>query len=155
MIGCGFGDATASDVIRWHIVAMFAPSFVTGFLIQRFGAQPIAVIGLMTILIAATVAATGVSGLHFYAALIVLGVGWNFSFVGGTTMLAAAVPDTEEAMVQGANDTIIALVSTICAFAAGFVMSSLGWAVLAAISAGVVVVILAGLAIDRATPANA
>lgn len=151
MIGCGFSENIASDVIRWHIVAMFAPSFFTGFLIQRFGAQTIAMIGLITIVVAASAAATGLSATHFYGSLIILGLGWNFGFVGATTMLADAVSEAETAAVQGANDTIIALVSTVCAFAAGLVMSSLGWALLAITSAGVVLLAIAALAMDRAT----
>ncbi|WP_415402310.1 MFS transporter [Tateyamaria sp. SN3-11] len=142
MVGCGFSEATASDVVRWHIVAMFAPSFFTGFLIKRFGAQPIAVTGLVIVGIAAVAAALGLSAMHFYGSLIVLGVGWNFGFIGGTTMLDAAVSEEEKASVQGVNDTIIALVSTVCAFAAGFVVSGLGWTVLAMMSGGVVLLAL-------------
>ncbi|MEJ6392292.1 MFS transporter [Gymnodinialimonas sp. 2305UL16-5] len=149
MVGCGFSEATASDVVRWHIVAMFAPSFVTGFLIKRFGAQRIAVTGLVIIIAAAVAAALGLSALHFYGSLIVLGVGWNFGFIGGTTMLDAALAEKEKAAVQGANDTIIALVSTICAFAAGVVISSLGWAVLAMISGGMVLLAIVALALDQ------
>lgn len=149
MIECGFSETTASDVVRWHIVAMFAPSFFTGFLIMRFGIQTIATVGLLTIISAAGVAAWGISAAHFYGALIVLGVGWNFSFIGATTMLAAAVSEAEKAAVQGANDTIIALVSTVCAFAAGFVLLSLGWAILAALSGVIVLLVLVWLAFDR------
>ncbi|MEM9784842.1 MAG: MFS transporter, partial [Pseudomonadota bacterium] len=155
MVACGFTEDTASDVIRWHIVAMFAPSFFTGFLIQRFGAERIAVTGLITIIVAAAAAAMGISALHFYGSLIVLGLGWNFSFIGATTLLAAAVSEEEKAAVQGANDTIIALVSTICAFAAGAVISSFGWAVLALISGGLVALILGLLALDRVWPVQA
>ena len=149
MIACGFTEDTASDVIRWHIVAMFAPSFVTGFLIQRFGAQRIATTGLITIIAAAVAAAMGISSVHFYGAMIVLGLGWNFSFIGATTLLAAAVPEAEKAAVQGANDTLIALVSTICAFAAGLVLSNLGWALLAMISGGIVLLALSALMFGR------
>ncbi len=138
MVGCGFSEATASDVVRWHIVAMFAPGFFTGFLIKRFGAQRVALAGLVIILAAAVAAPLGLSALHFYGSLIVLGIGWNFGFIGATAMLDAAVSEADKAAVQGANDTIIALVSTICAFASGFVISSLGWAALAVMS-GVVV----------------
>ena len=151
MVECGFSENTASDVVRWHIVAMFAPSFFTGFLIKRFGAQTIAMSGLGMIIAAAIAAALGLSAMNFYGALIVLGIGWNFGFIGATTMLDAAVSEAEKAAVQGANDTIIALVSTLCAFAAGFVVSSLGWAVLAMISGGVVLVALATLMTGRAT----
>ncbi|MEL6953883.1 MAG: MFS transporter [Pseudomonadota bacterium] len=146
MVGCGFGDETASDVIRWHIVAMFAPSFFTGFLIQRFGAKRIAVTGLAVIASAAMFAASGIAALNFYGALIVLGIGWNFSFIGATSLLAADVSEEEKAAVQGANDTIIALVSTLAAFAAGAVVSGPGWAVLALMSVGVVALCLIALA---------
>lgn len=149
MIGCGFTEDTASDVIRWHIVAMFAPSFVTGFVIKRYGAQPVALLGLATIIAAAIGAATGLSAAHFYGALIVLGLGWNFAFIGATALLDAALAEGERAAVQGVNDTAIALVSTICAFAAGLVVAGLGWAVLALMSGAIVVVALAGLALDR------
>ncbi|MEL7516530.1 MAG: MFS transporter [Pseudomonadota bacterium] len=151
MVDCGFSEDTASDVVRWHIVAMFAPSFFTGFLIKRFGAQNIAMYGLVMIIAAAVAAALGLSATNFYGSLIVLGIGWNFGFIGATTMLDAAVSEAEKAAVQGANDTIIALVSTLCAFIAGVVVSSLGWAVLALISGGVVVLTLATLIADRAT----
>jgi predicted MFS family arabinose efflux permease len=153
MIGCGFSEETAGDVIRWHIVAMFAPSFFTGFLIKRYGSQTIAVSGLAMTIAAALAAAAGLSSAHFYGALIVLGLGWNFSFIGATTMLAGAVGEAEKAAVQGLNDTMIALVSTVCAFAAGLVISGLGWAVLAATSIVVVIGALGALAFDRAAPA--
>jgi len=155
MVGCGFSEDAASDVVRWHIVAMFAPSFFTGFLIKRLGAQTIAVSGLVIIAVAAVSASFGLSAIHFYSSLIILGVGWNFGFIGATTMLDAAVSDTEKATVQGVNDTIIALVSTVCAFAAGFVVSTLGWLVLATIACGLVVLALAILAIDRASSIKA
>lgn len=152
MVGCGFSADTASDVVRWHIVAMFAPSFFTGFLIQRIGAQTIAILGLFIIAGAAGSAALGLSAGHFYGSLILLGLGWNFGFVGATTMLDAALSDAEKAGVQGINDTAIALVSTVCAFVAGFVVSSMGWTLLAVISGGVVLAALVTLALDRPAP---
>lgn len=136
MIECGFTEAVAGDVIRWHVVAMFAPSFFTGFLIKRFGVQPIAMIGLALLSVSSLAALSGLTSAHFYGSLILLGIGWNFGFIGATTMLANAVPDDEKSLVQGANDTVIALVSTICAFAAGAIIAGFGWAVLAAISLG-------------------
>ncbi len=134
MIGCGFSEAVAGDVIRWHVVAMFAPSFVTGFLIKRFGVQPIAMMGLALLIISSVAALSGLSSVHFYGSLIILGIGWNFGFIGATTMLANAVSEEEKAMVQGANDTMIALVSTLCAFAAGAIVAGFGWAMLAGFS---------------------
>ena len=144
--GCGFTTGNAADVGSLHVIAMFAPSFFTGFLIQRFGAKRIAVTGLAVIASAAMFAASGIAALNFYGALIVLGIGWNFSFIGATSLLAAAVSEEEKAAVQGANDTIIALVSTLAAFAAGAVVSGPGWAVLALMSVGVVALCLIALA---------
>ncbi|MEP5154592.1 MFS transporter [Planktotalea sp.] len=137
MIGCGFSEEVSGDVIRWHVVAMFAPSFFTGFLIKRFGAKPIATFGIGLLIIAALVAAAGLTAPHFYGSLILLGVGWNFGFIGATSMLAAAVPDDMKSVVQGVNDTLIALVSTICAFAAGALVAGFGWIVLAYIAAAI------------------
>ncbi|MEX3015814.1 MFS transporter [Gymnodinialimonas hymeniacidonis] len=149
MIACGFSDVTASDVIRWHIVAMFAPSFFTGFLIQRFGAQRIAVSGLVIIVAAAGFAASGIEAVHFYGALMVLGVGWNFGFIGATALLADALADEEKAAVQGINDTCIALASTLASFAAGAVVAGLGWTILALGAGAVVCLALVLLALDR------
>ena len=152
MLGCGFTETAAGDVIRWHVVAMFAPSFVTGFLIKWFGTERIAVTGLVILGIAAIIAATGLSSAHFYASLILLGVGWNFSFIGATSLLAAAVTDAEKSAVQGVNDTVIALVSTVCAFAAGLVVTGLGWAVVAVASIAIVVLAIATLWFRKAAP---
>ncbi|MEQ6202626.1 MFS transporter [Sulfitobacter sp. HNIBRBA2951] len=142
MIGCGFTEAASGDVIRWHVVAMFAPSFFTGFLIKRFGGQRIAFGGVGLLVLASLPAMTGLSISHFYGALVLLGVGWNFGFIGATAILATAVPEAEKAMVQGANDTVIALVSTLCAFASGALVAGLGWIVLAGVSATLLVIAL-------------
>ena len=139
MIGCGFTEALAGDVIRWHVVAMFAPSFFTGFLIKTFGTQRIAFIGIGLLIVASLAAMSGLTSAHFYGALILLGVGWNFGFIGATSILANSVSDEEKALVQGANDTVIALVSTLCAFAAGALIAGLGWIVLAGVSTGLLI----------------
>lgn len=146
MIGCGFSEAVAGDVIRWHVVAMFAPSFFTGFLIKQFGTWRIAMIGLALLLASALVAAAGLSSIHFYGALILLGVGWNFGFIGATTMLASVVSEEEKSVVQGVNDTIIALVSTLCAFAAGAIVAGFGWAILCIVAAIILVLSLGVIA---------
>lgn len=140
MIGCGFSETVAGDVIRWHVVAMFAPSFFTGFLIKRFGVHPIALIGLALLIVSSIAALSGLTSFHFYGSLVLLGIGWNFGFIGATTMLANSVKEDEKALVQGANDTMIALVSTLGAFAAGAIIAGFGWAVLAAVSFGLLMV---------------
>ena len=145
MIGCGLGETMAGDVIRWHVVAMFAPSFVTGFVIKRVGAQPVALCGLALLVASAAVAASGLSALHFYLALILLGIGWNFGFIGSTAMLSSALAPEERAGVQGANDTIVALASTVCAFASGAIVTGLGWISLNLIALPILVCVIAGV----------
>lgn len=149
MLGCGFTEVAAGDVIRWHVVAMFAPSFITGFLIKWYGKQRIAVAGLVILMIAALAAAIGLTSIHFYGSLILLGIGWNFSFIGATSMLASAVTDEEKSSVQGVNDTIIALVSTVCAFAAGMVVTGFGWVIVAIASMLIVLLALGALVVSK------
>ncbi len=147
MIGCGLGETMAGDVIRWHVVAMFAPSFVTGFIIKRVGTQPVALGGLALLVASAAVAASSLSALHFYLALILLGVGWNFGFIGATNMLASALSAEERAGVQGANDTIVALASTLCAFASGAIVVGLGWTTLNLIALPILTCVIVGVAV--------
>ncbi|MEP6018938.1 MAG: MFS transporter [Paracoccaceae bacterium] len=142
MIECGFSEGVAGDVIRWHVVAMFAPSFFTGFLIKRFGTAPVVRAGLLMLIVSAIIAASGITGPHFYGSLILLGMGWNFGFIGATNMLASAIKPDERAVAQGANDTLIALVSTICAFSSGAIVAEFGWTVLALASLPVLVIAL-------------
>tara|TARA_E500000305_G_scaffold3267_1_gene3086 strand:- start:620 stop:1789 length:1170 start_codon:yes stop_codon:yes gene_type:complete len=149
MIDCGFSEGIAGDVIRWHVVAMFAPSFFTGFLIKRFGATPVVTVGLLLLAMASTMGVTGLSAVNFYGALILLGAGWNFSFIGATDMLAEAASDGEKSVVQGVNDTMIALVSTIGAFASGAVIAGLGWIILSVITLAFVLLSFAVLFLGR------
>ncbi|MEP1537458.1 MAG: MFS transporter [Paracoccaceae bacterium] len=142
MIECGFSESAAGDVIRWHVVAMFAPSFFTGFLIKRFGTTPVVRAGLLMLIASAIIAASGITGAHFYGSLIILGMGWNFGFIGATNMLASAIKPDERAVAQGANDTVIALVSTICAFSSGAIVAEFGWTVLALASLPVLIIAL-------------
>lgn len=130
MIGHGFEEATAGDVIRWHVVAMFAPSFFTGFLIKRFGTKPVVAVGLLLLATSALIAASGLTSVHFYGSLILVGIGWNFGFIGATNMLASTVAPEEKSLVQGVNDTVIALAATISAFAAGAIVAQFSWATL-------------------------
>ena len=149
MIGCGFSEAVAGDVIRWHFIAMFAPSFITGFLIKRFGTRPIVSIGLFFLALAAVTGSSGLAAGQFYGSLILLGLGWNFSFIGATTMLTEAVPDENKSVAQGVNDTVIALVSTICAFASGAVIAGFGWIILSIVTLVFVLLSFAVLFLDR------
>jgi len=142
MTGAGYSEALAGDVVRWHVVAMFAPSFFTGFAIKRFGTVPVVATGLALLVVSGLLAASGLSPHHFYGALTVLGVGWNFGFIGATNMLASAVSADERAVVQGTNDTLIALGATICVFASGAIVTGFGWKILALASLPVLAVAL-------------
>ena len=130
MVECGFDVTTSAQVVGWHVVAMFAPSFVTGFLIKRFGALPIICLGLALLASAAAIAISGLTLSHFYVSLIVLGLGWNFAFIGATSMLSDALAPKERAAVQGINDTAIALASAVAAFASGAIVAGFGWVTL-------------------------
>ena len=149
MIGCGFSENTAGDVIRWHVIAMFAPSFFTGFLIKSYGIRKIAILGLFLTLISAGVAAIGLSLIHFYGSLIILGIGWNFSIIAATNLIVEAASDTEKAFVQGTNNTVIALISTLFAFGSGAIVSHLGWTILAIAAIPVLVAALVYVALLR------
>lgn len=137
MIGCGFAEGQAADVIRWHVVAMFAPGFFTGFLIRRFGGTRIAVLGLVLLFASALTAWSGIGLLEFYGALVLLGVGWNFGFIGGTHLLQAALSDEERPLVQGVNDTLLAVSSSGASLLSGVLFAGIGWTGLAAVSAPV------------------
>lgn len=127
MEACGFGTGAAADVIQAHVLAMFAPSFVTGLLIARFGAPRIVALGLALLLGAALVALAGIEITHFYAALILLGLGWNFGFVGATTMLAGAHAPEDRGRVQGANDFLVMALVTVGSFSSGALLAGFGW----------------------------
>ncbi|WP_420392131.1 MFS transporter [Acuticoccus sp.] len=128
MIACGFGTDDAALGIQWHVIAMFAPSFVTGSLIARYGAEPIAAIGLLLLVLAGTTALFGITLGHFYVALVFLGLGWNFGFIGGTAMLTAAQRPEERARTQGANEFIVFGCVALASLSSGVLFQTVGWA---------------------------
>ncbi|MCC5964688.1 MAG: MFS transporter [Natronohydrobacter sp.] len=107
VVGCGFDTSDAANIVSAHVLAMYAPSFFTGHLIARFGSRMIVGSGLVILAAAGAVAMTGVELEQFYIALILLGIGWNFGFIGATTMLTAAHKPEERGRVQGMNDMIV------------------------------------------------
>jgi MFS family permease len=145
MVGCGFTDVQAGDVIRWHVIAMFAPSFFTGSLISRFGSGKIISCGLLMLCLASGIAIAGIELTNFYLALILLGLGWNFGFIGATNMLNENLSAGERSVVQGANDTLIALVSTLASFGSGILISSFSWTAVAVTVLPLVFIAFAGL----------
>lgn len=154
MVGEGFMDTQASSVIKWHVIAMFAPSFVTGFIINRFGVKKVIGVGLIMLAISSGIAISGLSLHHFYGALILLGIGWNFGFIGATKLLADSLAPDERSAVQGTNDTLIAFASTLAAFGSGAMLSAVSWTALCLIALPMVLVGLVGLFLTRRSEAT-
>lgn len=142
MIGCGFSADAATLGIQWHVLAMFVPSFFTGRLIARFGKARIVAAGLILLIACAVVALLGVELAHFWGALILLGVGWNFGFIGATAMLTDTYRTEEKSKAQGANDFILFGTVALASFASGQLLHGWGWGTVNAI---VFPVVLLGL----------
>ena len=128
MVGHGFSPDHAADVVRWHVLAMFAPSFITGSIIARFGHLPVIWIGLILLGACSAIALTGVRLEQFYGALIALGLGWNFGFIGATSLLATTHTIEERAKVQGVNDFLVFGLVSAASFSSGALLNVYGWA---------------------------
>lgn len=131
VVGCGYEQDTAADIVSAHVLAMFVPSFFTGHLIARFGTTNIVALGLFILAGAGGVALMGVELENFYIALILLGLGWNFGFIGATAMLQNAHAPEERGRVQGLNDAIVFGCVTIASLASGGLMNCAGGSVTA------------------------
>ncbi|MBN9310649.1 MFS transporter [Devosia sp.] len=152
---CGHTTEEAAFAIQWHIVAMFAPSFITGAVIARLGAPITAALGLLAILAAAGVNLNGISTLHFDIALILLGVGWNFGFIAATAMLASAYRPEEAARVQGLNEQVVFGVMAIASIASGVLLQVVGWQTLNLLAIVVATAGILALAWGALTPNRA
>jgi len=141
---CGFHDVDTIDIIRLHALAMFAPGFVTGRIIQRFGSHGVIIAGGVLTLLCVGVALSGESYAHFAIALVLLGVGWNFMFTGGTTLLATAHDALERVRAQAANDFIVFGTVAVTSFSSGALHAASGWT---AINLTVVPPVLVALAL--------
>jgi MFS family permease len=123
VVGCGFTTGNAADIVSAHVIAMYAPSFFTGHLIARFGAMRIVALGLALLAAAGVVALSGVELTQFFVSLILLGVGWNFGFIGATAMLTQAHAPEERGRVQGMNDFLVFGCVTFASLSSGLMMS--------------------------------
>ena len=133
VVGCGFAKSDAANIVSAHVLAMFAPSFFTGHLVARFGAERIVGIGLAILGLAGVAALAGVQLTantpdlwSFYLGLVLLGIGWNFGFIGATTMLTRAYAPHERGRVQGMNDAIVFGCVTVASLASGGLMNCSG-----------------------------
>lgn len=127
MDGCGLSFSDTAFILQWHVIGMFVPSFFTGSLIKRYGVLNILLIGAALMLVCVAVAVHGMSLMHFWWALVLLGVGWNFLFVGGTTLLTETYQPEEKAKVQGINDFIVFGTLALTSLSSGLLIASGGW----------------------------
>jgi MFS family permease len=145
MAACQHPFNDAAFVIQWHMVGMFAPSFVTGPLIQRFGALPIMFTGTVLACACITVALTGIDVAHFWAALVLLGIGWNFMYLGSSALLTETHTPAERGKVQGLNDTAVALTMVVSSLSVGALFTYHGWQTMNVIAMPFVAVCAAGI----------
>ena len=131
VVGCGFAPADAANIVSAHVLAMFAPSFFTGHLIARFGAERIVGLGLAILAGAGAVALSGVELGHFFGALILLGLGWNFGYIGATAMLTRAHTPAERGRIQGFNDAVVFGGVFLASLSSGGLMNCSGGSVVA------------------------
>jgi len=124
---CGHPFAQAAFVIEWHVVGMYAPGFFTGDLIKRLGVLRVILAGIALMAASTIIALNGDTVAHFTFALAVLGVGWNFMYTGGTTLLTEAYSPAERAKTQGANDFIVFTIMGVSSFSSGALVSVAGW----------------------------
>jgi MFS family permease len=127
MGACGHPYGAAATVISSHVVGMYAPSFFTGDLIKRFGVLKVMAAGVLLNLACIGIGLSGLRIAHFWWSLVLLGVGWNFLFIGATTLLTEAYRPSEKAKTQGTNDACIAVVTAASSFASGLILVRGGW----------------------------
>ena len=126
MVMCNHSVTDATLGLQWHVLGMYAPSFATGALISRFGLQRVTGAGLALIIVAALIGIAGISLWHFWIALALLGVGWNFAFIGATTMVTHCHRPNERNKVQAFNDFLVFGSMALGSFASGALLVNFG-----------------------------
>ena len=127
MSQCAHPFKSTALVLEWHVLGMFVPSFFTGSLIKRFGCLPVMGVGVVLNAVCIAVALSGVELMQFIIALLALGVGWNFLFIGGTTLFMQAYRPEERTTAQAAMDTVIFSTMTVTSFSSGALVTTSGW----------------------------
>src|SRR5690606_10135528 len=146
MVACGHTIGEAALGIQWHVLAMFGPSFFTGHLIARFGKIAITAFGLILTALAGVLNMAGLELLHFWGGLILLGVGWNFGFIGATALLTEAYRTEERAKVQGLNDFLVFGTVAIASFGSGQLLNTGGWEIVNTLMFPMIALVLVSLA---------
>ena len=126
---CGFSVDDSAHVIQWHVLGMFIPSFFSGRLVDRFGADTIALAGMAVLVIAIAIALSGITLPHFYGSLLLLGIGWNFMYTAGSALLTQSHNANERGKTQGIAELIISVVAAIAALGSGILLNIAGWSV--------------------------
>lgn len=150
MIGCGHGVDDAAYGIQWHVIAMYGPSFFTGSLITRFGAPRIVAVGLGLTALAAVTGLVGLTVAHFYGALVLLGLGWNFGYIGASAMVAATARPEERTQVQSINDFCVFGVMAVGSFSSGQILTNYGWDMVNWVVFPIVIIAAVSLALGTA-----
>lgn len=150
---CGHPYSDAANVISAHVIGMFAPSFFTGSLIKRFGVLWIMAVGVALLAGCIAVGLSGQAVANFWWALVLLGVGWNFTYIGGSTLLTEAYRPSERAKVQGANEMVVFTVQALASFSSGVLVNARGWDTLNYVA--VAMVALCAIAIAWLAPKRA
>lgn len=127
MLDCNHSVNDAALGLQWHVIAMYLPGFITGSLIARFGVDRIIMLGFILLIVSALVSMAGITVWHFWIGLILLGVGWSFSFIGATTMVTECHEPHERLIVQPLNDFLVFGTMTIVTLMSGAVLASAGW----------------------------
>ena len=127
MLACGFKFNDSATVIQGHVIAMFLPAFFTGHLIQKFGVLPIIITGAVIQIGCALVNLAGVDFYNFFIANIFVGLGWNFTYVGGTTLLTSTYTPSERAKVQASHDFLVYSTTALAAGLSGVLQAKAGW----------------------------
>ena len=151
-INDGYSIEQTASVIRAHVLGMYVPSLVSGFLIERLGVTRMMFFGALGLLATSIVALQGQSVLHYWGALILLGVGWNFLYVGGTTMLTYTYSMSERFQAQAANEFLVFGTSAIASLLAGTVMHYFGWSRLMLVPIPILLIIFVALLLVRRDP---
>ena len=148
---CGHPYSDAANVISAHVIGMFAPSFFTGSLIKRVGVLPVMSAGVALLAGCIAVGLSGQAVANFWWALVLLGVGWNFTYIGGSTLLTEAYRPSERAKVQGANEMLVFTVQALASFSSGVLVNARGWETLNYVATGMVALCALAIAWRAAT----
>ncbi|WGS22498.1 MULTISPECIES: MFS transporter [unclassified Bradyrhizobium] len=149
---CNLPQQSANLGLQWHVIAMYGPSFWTGRLISRFGASKVVATGLLLTAASSAVGLLGIQVAHFWATLILLGVGWNFGFVGASAMVFECHRPEEKARVQSLNDFVVFGTMTFGSFLSGGLLSAYGWDMVLWLSFPPLIFAVAALVLASAGP---